>query len=229
MLNATLCAPALVAQEFARVDSMIHSPLREPWRNTPLYDLLLPGFLRIGYQTRAWVRESLPPAADSLDDLARLDMIYVRAVNEARGDIGRALLASLVAVFEHKTIPLSFGLHIPLTLEPEELFRQRVARLPRALFADRPGGDDSDKLQHFFGSAWLAWSLDNGEMADLIGIGIEIGEDAFIRGGVNDLRDIRANRLGQLFAELLRQHPHLLPSALFGAWNREYGRRVGRQ
>jgi hypothetical protein len=167
----------------------------------------------------------LPPAGDSLDDLDRLDMIYLRALNEAGGDHGDALFAALIAVFEHHNVPLSIGINLPLTLEPGEAFDRRVARLPRRLFADRPEGDDRDKLQHFFASAWLAWTGGSSLLADLIGLGIEVGEDSFVTGGANDRRDVRANRLGHHFAELLRDHPQALPGMMFRAWNREYARR----
>jgi hypothetical protein len=193
---------------------------------TAAHELLLPDFLRIGYQTRAWVREELPPASDSLPDLDRMDLIYRRAIVESEGEIGHALLASLIATFEHRTIPLSFGLDLPLTLEPQELFDRRVERLPRSLFADLAHGDDRDKLQHFFASAWLTWGLDNRSVADVIGLGVETGEDLIVRGGLDDPRDVRANRLGQLFAVLLRSHPDALPSQIFRAWNREYLRRA---
>lgn len=193
----------------------------------PLYDLLLPKYLQVGYATRAWVRDSLPPASGSIDDIARLDLIYVRAIAEAAGDLDLALVGALFAVFEHQDIPLSIGISLPLTLESAELFAARTARLPRTLFVDRPGTDDRDKLQHFFASALIARLLDNAELADAIGIAIEVGEDLFVQGGVHDTRDIRANRLGHLFADLLRHDPHLLPGSLFRSWNREYLRRVG--
>lgn len=181
--------------------------------------LLLPAGIRAGYLTRAWVRDSLVGAAEA-DDLTRMDLIYLRALCEAEGDIEAALLASLIACFEHRTIPLSFGINLPLTFEPQDDFDRRVERLPRKLFAD--GADDRDKLQHFFASAWLAWTLDNAEAADLIGLAVEAGEDAFVRGGADDPRDVRTNRLGHLFVELLRRYPRALPSAMFRAWNRAY-------
>lgn len=189
-------------------------------------DLLLPSYLRVGYATRQWVRDSLPLQGPAIDDLERVDMIYRRAVLEAAGDLDLALVGSLFAVFEHQTIPLSFGLELPLTLEPKELFDRRVARLPTSLFADRPAGDDRDKLQHFFASALMARLLDNAALADAIGLFIEVGEDMFVTGGVNDHRDVRANRLGHLFVEMLADDPHLLPSVVLRAWNREYVRRA---
>lgn len=194
----------------------------------PLYDLLLPGFLRVGYATREWTRDSLPPASDTLDEIARIDLIYARAVAEAAGDLDLALVGALFAVFEHQTIPLTFGLKLPLTLEPKELFDRRVAQLPTAFLADRPDGDDRDKLQHFFGSALIARLLDNAELADAVGLLVEQGEDIMVAGGVNDARDVRANRLGQIFAEMLREDPHVLPGVVLRAWNREYTRRAGR-
>jgi hypothetical protein len=191
----------------------------------PLYDLLLPSFLQVGYATRTWVRDSLPPGGD---DIARVDLIYSHAVAEAAGDLDLALLGALFAVFEHQDVPLTFGLNIPLTLEPRDLFDARVARLPRAIFADRPSGDDRDKLQHFFASALATRLLDAPELADLLGLFVESGEDLFVKGGVNDERDVRANRLGQMFAEMLADDPHMLPGVVLRAWNREYARRVAR-
>jgi hypothetical protein len=222
MALAYLPSHAQTSDESSRLDSLIRTPLDgAPSQASPL-DLLLPAPIRAGYLTRSWVRDSLPPASDSLDDLARLDMIYVRAIGESSGDIGVALFASLIACFEHRTIPFSFGLHLPLTLEPQDAFERRVARLPEKIFADQPRGNDRDKLQHFFASASLAWGLDNAALADLAGLGIESGEAAFIAGGADDPRDVRANRLGQHFAELLRDYPHALPSVLFRAWNRAW-------
>lgn len=193
----------------------------------PSFDFLFPAVYRIGDRTRQWVRDSLP-ATDSVSDLDRLDAIWLRALQESDGNTDRAIFATLMAVFEHRTIPFTFGLHLPLTLEPMEDFRKRYAHLPAHLFADQPAGHDQDKLQHFFASAWIARNIDNRSIADLFGLGVEVGEDMFIRGGMNDPRDMRANRLGQDFAMLLRRYPDALPSAMFRAWNREYLRRGGK-
>lgn len=222
LLGAMLAASALLAthcEAQTTLDSLVRAPLDGAPSQASLLDMLLPAPIRVGYLTRAWVRDSLPPASDSLDDLVRLDMIYTRAIGESSGDIGMALFASLIACFEHRTIPFSFGLHLPLTLEPQDAFDRRVARLPERLFTDQPRGNDRDKLQHFFASASLAWGLDNAALADLAGLGIEAGEAAFISGGADDPRDVRANRLGQHFAEILRRYPRALPSILFRAWN----------
>lgn len=183
-----------------------------------IHHVVIPSPLSTAYRTRTWVRDSLP--TDGIDDLARVDLIFLRALAESDGSRGEALLATAVSVLAAQTIPTTFGIDIPLALETEEEFQNRVRRLPDRLFGDRAQGGDVDKLQHFFFSAWLAWSLDNRGIADLLGEGVETGEDLFIRGGANDRRDVRANRLGALFARLLGEHPDLLPSRLFASWNR---------
>lgn len=225
-LLCALCVSVVIPLFFLFPPSLL-SQTGDPTPIT-LPDLLLPGFLRTGYSTRVWIRDSLPPANDSLSDLDRMDMIYLRALNEASGNHGLALLAATIATFEHKTIPLRIGIEVPLTLESQENFDRRVARLPQKMFADNPVGDDRDKLQHFFASAWLAWTLDDGWAADVAGLTIEMGESWLLQGGVADQRDVRANRLGQLFTQLLRDHPDALPSMLIRAWNRTYEQRFGR-
>jgi len=228
--SSPLSSSALCALCASAILFLPHSPLfsqsAPPTATTPL-DLLLPGFLRTGYSTRVWVRDSLPPRSDSLSDLDRMDLIYLHALNEASGDYSQALIAATIATFEHRTIPLQIGIDLPLTLESQEKFDRRVANLPDILFADIPEGNDRDKLQHFFASAWLTWTLDDGWAADMVGLGIEVGEEWILQGGVSDRRDIRANRLGQIFAQLLRNHPDALPSMAIRAWNREYERRFG--
>jgi hypothetical protein len=215
------------ANDSARTAALLERALNGDTGSWSPLDPLLPNGVVAGYRARVWVRDSLPPESDSVADLDRVDMIYLRALREAGGDIESALLASLIATFEHRTIPFTFGFDLPLTFEPRDLFDRRVARLPGHLFLDHPNGGDRDKLQHFFASAWLAHTLDNGLLADIIGQGVEQGESSFIVGGADDPRDIRANRLGQLFVELLATHPRALPSSMFRAWNRRYveGRR----
>lgn len=214
-VHIAACVPLLLAV-------MLAAPAPLGAQTAPAVDLLLPTQLRAGYETRAWVREQLPAAGGSLSDLDRIDCIWLTALDAADGDVGDALLAALIATFKHRSVPFTFGVSVPLTIEGPRDFARRVSRLPRHIYADAPEADDRDKLQHFFASAWLAWRLDGPELADLIGLGVELGEDAFVRGGANDPRDVRTNRLGQLYAELLRTHPTALPGDVFRAWNRRW-------
>jgi len=183
-----------------------------------LHHPFLPSVLAAAYRTRTWVRDSLP--VEGVDDLLRVDLIFLRALAETGGDRRDAILATAVAVLGTQTIPTTIGIDVPLALETGDQFAARVRRLPRHLYADRPDGDDVDKLQHFFFSAWLAWDLDNRGFADILGMGIESGEEFMIRGGADDPRDVRTNRLGALFARLLGEYPELLPSRVFASWNR---------
>lgn len=190
---------------------------------SPSLDILVPRFLRAIYHTRAWVRDSLGRARTNniTNDVGKVDQIYRHALAEANGDHTVALLAAAIATLEHRHIPLAIGIDLPLTFESRTDFNRRVATLPRRLFADRPNGDDRDKLQHFFASAWLTLALGSRKSADAIGWGIERGEQLLLSGQAQDLRDIRANRLGQRFAELLKHHPTALPSMMFNGWNRK--------
>jgi len=112
-------------------------------------------------------------------------------------------------------LPL-FGpvLWFPLTSEFADTFRARLDALPSRLYADTPGGraGDRDKLQHFFGSAFLTVLFESADAADRVGQFIEIGEDMFVVGGVNDPRDMRANRQGQAFGTRLLAGEDACPS-----------------
>lgn len=185
-----------------------------------VHHIMLPTGVSGGYRTRSWLRDSL--AGIEVDDLTKVDLIYLRALAECNGRRSDALLATAIALLEHRFLPTPIGVSIPLTLESEMEFQTRIAHLPRHLFIDNIDGDDRDKLQHFFASAWLASGLDNGGLSGVIGDAVEIGENLFIPGGIDDPRDRRANRLGQLFAHLLERSPDILPGDLFRAWNRRY-------
>ncbi len=172
---------------------------------------------------KAWVRDSLPPVSDTLTDIQRVDMIYLYVLKAKNYRKGRTLFACMRATLRHNYIP-TLGLRIPLTLENTPSFRRRIKKLPGALFADNTGSRDSDKLQHFFASAWLAYFTNDPQFADLVGIAVERGEDLIVTSDIYDERDIRANRLGQQFAIQLRKNPHALPGDLFRAWNDDYNK-----
>lgn len=183
-----------------------------------LHHAILPRIVGAAYRTRSWVRDSLP--VEGVNDLTKIDLIFLHALAETEGDRRDAILATAVSVLATRTIPTTFGIDFPLALESDIEFNNRIRRLPDRLYADQPDGGDLDKLQHFFFSAWLSWDLDNRGFADILGNGVETGEDLFIRGGSSDARDVRTNRLGALFARLLGEFPDLLPGRLFAAWNR---------
>ncbi len=151
-------------------------------------------------------------------DMRAVDAIYLRALRIAEYNITRGLLLSMMAVLEHQKIefrvPVLKALAIPLSAEEDSLFHQRVRNLPRRLYDDTPSipMGDSDKLQHFFASAYIAYASETPEIASGAGNAVEWGEAKFIVGGANDARDKRANKQGELFGIDLLAVKNLLPS-----------------
>lgn len=137
-------------------------------------------------------------------DVRAADAAYLQALRLTGGNTGLALLYCTLATLDHRVVGIKIPLlnmFLPLTNESAEEFARRINNLPSRLYADSPdgGGGDRDKLQHFFGSAFIANVLESRRPADRIGNFIEWGEDAFIIGGVLDERDMRANRQGSEF------------------------------
>ena len=166
--------------------------------------LFLPKGIVEGYQLRDDILSkdySLLPSGTKENDRQRFDAIYEDAFFQCKGDVKASMLASLLAVFEHKTIPVNFfggRIDIPLSLESSERFDERVKRLPIYLYHD--GVADGDKSQHFFMSAYLKRVLGSGLLVKALGELVELGEDIFIIGGANDRRDVVANIDGIRFA-----------------------------
>ncbi len=155
-------------------------------------------------------------------DRVAVDFIFRRALQLSWNNTGEALLISMLATFEHRMLGIrlpviGFQLWLPLTGEFEEDFVRRVRALPSRLYPDSPREGDRDKLQHFFGSAMLTVMLESSSEADEIGLFVEEEEESFVVGGVNDVRDLRANREGQRFGQALIHSVHALPSSYLAA------------
>lgn len=194
----------------------------------PLSSLLLPSILSQSYVLRDFVRTCLPRSeytgalpneAAIAAHLHTVDCLYLHALRLTDGDYIDALALCVFASLLQKEIPFTFGLRLPLTTESDSLYNERAVRIPRILFCDTNKFGDADKLQHFFASAYLTLATDTDALPDLAGLAVEWGEDSMVEGEIEDDRDIRANRLGQLFALRLEENPALLPSAIFQQWN----------
>ncbi len=151
---------------------------------------------------------------EQVADTTAMNMIYELSYALCNGRSKNALLASGVAVLDHRAIPLRlpFGLvlNIPLTLESESRFQARTSALPTYLYsADR---EDRDKLQHFFFSAYLKRVIGMSLFCKAIGNMTEVLEDAVVIGGANDSRDKHANADGVLFGLRSRKDETALPS-----------------
>jgi hypothetical protein len=163
------------------------------------------------------VSEQFARARRALGDRRAVDVLFRRALELSWNNTGEALAISMLATLEHRTLGIKLPLigpllWIPLTGEFEDEFRERVACLPERLYADTPPEGDRDKLQHFFGSAFLTVLSESADASDALGVFVEVEEEVFVVGGSRDERDIRANRQGQRFALALMNDRETLPS-----------------
>ena len=151
-------------------------------------------------------------------DMRTIDAIFLKSLKIADYNIARALFLSLIAVLEHRKIdvkmPIVSSLKVPLTFEKDSIFSVRIKHLPTHVYSDSPTTPegDRDKLQHFFGSAYLSYAFEAPEFARTAGNLIEWGEAVFIVGGTDDPRDKRANKQGESFGRDLLVVMTMLPS-----------------
>ncbi|MFZ4622364.1 MAG: hypothetical protein ACOYNS_17510, partial [Bacteroidota bacterium] len=134
------------------------------------------------------------------NDTLAVDAIFDRAMLLAEGNVKEALWISLFSVMEHRSmgfrVPLIGTLYIPLTLESDSLFKLRRTNLPKKVLNDKVVTSDKDKLQHFFGSAFLAYETNSNTFVEWVGNLLELGENKFVVGGNDDPRDRAANAKG---------------------------------
>lgn len=182
-------------------------------------DLVTPQLLQDTRHIRAYVRDSrFAELRNRCRDLRAIDAIYIKALRITEYNVARALFLSMMAVLEHQNVdvkmPIAGALRLPLTFEEDSLFRARTANVPKKVYRDSPDDEhgDRDKLQHFFGSAYLAYASESPEFARSTGNVIEWGEARFVVGGVDDSRDKRANKQGEAFGRDLLVVKTLLPS-----------------
>ncbi|MDP4230449.1 MAG: hypothetical protein Q8916_08620 [Bacteroidota bacterium] len=176
---------------------------------------LFPKGIAEGVALRSYIRSS---AWDEFrkenSDLESFDELFIDADALCSDDRTAAILACSIATLDHKTIPLKllFGatLSIPLTLESEDDFEARVSKLPKYLYD--PNIPDGDKCQHFFFSAFFMRIVKMNWLVRLFGNGVEIGEQLFVVGGANDVRDRHANADGRNFGASCEEDSLPLPS-----------------
>lgn len=161
--------------------------------------------------------EQFARARRAMGDRRAVDLLFRRALELSWNNTGEALFISMLATLEHRSLGIKLPLigpllWIPLTGEFEDAFRERVACLPERLYPDTPPEGDRDKLQHFFGSAFLTVLSESAESSDAVGVFVEEEEEVFVVGGSNDVRDLRADRQGQRFALALMNDRETLPS-----------------
>ena len=187
--------------------------------NSSLIDLtnFLPKFLKDEAHLKRYIRDDrFYDLRKTLDDTLAVDAIFDRAMLIADGNVQHALLIATFSVMDHRTmgfkVPLVGSVYVPLTFENDSLFRLRRTHLPSKVLSDKLRASDKDKLQHFFGSAFIAYSTNSNSIAEWIGDLFEIGEDRFVLGGQDDARDKMANKKGREFGLRLLRDGDVLPS-----------------
>ncbi|MEW6652321.1 MAG: hypothetical protein AB1394_02515 [Bacteroidota bacterium] len=175
--------------------------------------------------------EEFSKLKETTSDLEQADIIYAKAVSFFKGNISEALLCLTFSCLPFNKIdfktPLGI-LKIPLPSPPNELFNKRLKNLPKNLFISSPKTDfgDKDKLSHFFGNAFLHYNISVFNFSKFMGIFVEKTEENFFVNGGFDRRDIIANHLGELFAEMLKLNPGANPSKALLAYQLLYLRDV---
>ena len=181
-----------------------------------LLTLLPPVFIQHDLELKSFIRSAtFRRIRDRYGDPCAANAIYVRAMQLTNNNTAIALLLSAFASFDHQVIGLKvpvFALFFPLTNESDQEFDHRVRNLPTELYPDTPPAGDRDKLQHFFGSAFLSFVLESAPPADRFGEFVEQEEGQWIVGGANDDRDRRSNRQGQHFGLSLLDNNRRYPS-----------------
>jgi hypothetical protein len=186
-----------------------------------LGNLFTPQIVRDTREIRSYIRDPrFVRLRRVCGDLRAVDAIYLKALEIGEMNIARALVVSMMATLEHQNVeikaPLIGAIPLPLTFEQDSLFRIRVNNLPTKLYHDTPPHHgDTDKLQHFFASAYIAYVTESPDLARSAGNFVEWGEAQFIVGGADDPRDRRANRQGEAFGHDLVYVRTILPSDYF--------------
>jgi len=155
-----------------------------------------------------------------------VDHLYKYALTFYNDNISEALLALTFATLPFNKMPITIpiiNVRIPLKLPAvnEELFQIKKKNLPGIIYFDSPktGGQDKDKVAHFFGNAFIAYNISFLNASKILGILVELFESSFkVSGGV-DFRDLQTNGLGELFGNLLIKNKKILPSEVFNIYS----------
>jgi hypothetical protein len=196
------------------------TPVEYPVAISFFAPLFLPKILQDEYRLKEYIcGEEFASFRRTYGDLSAVDAIFDRALRLSWNNIFEALLLSFVCTIEHRNFGVRLPLvgpllWLPLTSEFPDQFQQRVLALPSNLYIDSPPdlAGDRDKLQHFFGSALIAYTFESCEASQRVGMFVEWGEDKFVVEGSLDQRDMRANGQGQDFGDRLLVDASVLPS-----------------
>ncbi len=153
------------------------------------------------------------------NDLESVDHIYKKALIFFDGDASETFfcLTFVFIPYNHITVKIPLieaHIKFPLPSPPQFVFNKKVKNTPKKLFFDSPENElgDKDKLPHFFGNAFIRYNLRMFNLSKFLGIFIEYFEKEFFAEGGFSKKDLIANYLGELFAEMVRTNPNAKPS-----------------
>lgn len=216
---AVLCVGVVNTKPLPRKDMLArYFRFEDPAPLSCLYSYFPPFFIQHGMELKDFIRSSMfRRIRGQFGDRKAVDAIYVRAMQLTNNNTALALLLSTIACFDHPYVGLNvpvLSIYFPLSNESNEEFDRRVSHLPVKLYEDTPRTEqgDHDKLQHFFGSAFLTVVFESRNASMRFGEFVEQGEEAIIVGGINDDRDLRADRQGQDFGVAVLENNLCFPS-----------------
>jgi len=153
------------------------------------------------------------------NDLETVDHIYEKALDFFEGDNTETFFCLTFALIPYNKIPmrlpiLGIKVTVPLPSPPQKIFDEKLKNTPKRLFTDSPSNSfgDKDKLAHFFANAFLHYNVSFFNLSEFLGIFVEYFEQGFFLQGGFDLRDLTANHLGEIFAEMVHKNKNAKPS-----------------
>lgn len=153
-----------------------------------------------------------------LNDLEIVDYFYNEAQKLTGFNQSESLLLLTLATLPYDEVPIQIPLinlsyRIPLPTLDNDFFLGRRSKIPGIiLFESSNKIPDKDKIPHFFGNAFLAYSNTYFNFSKFMGILIELFEATLISGSELDLRDLMINDFGAMFGISIRQNRPLKPS-----------------
>jgi len=154
---------------------------------------------------------------NSSGELAAIDSLYSTALHLTGNNIQEALLALTFSVVPYKYVPIQLGIRLkyPLISADDSTFKLKNKNLPKYFLTDSPTNEfgDKDKLAHFFGNAFVAYTSRIFDLTKAIGYFVEVFEENFTPENHIDYRDLKVNQLGEAFGDSLKKDKAQFPSS----------------
>ncbi len=156
------------------------------------------------------------------NDLETVDHIYEKALVFFEGDYSETFFCLTFTLIPYNKIPMrlpviGIQVTVPLPSPPQKIFDEKLKNTPKRLFNDSSLNNfgDKDKLAHFFANAFLHYNVSIFNLSEFLGIFVEYFEQGFFLQGGFDKRDLMTNRLGEIFAEMVKKDKNAKPSEAF--------------